>query len=92
MRRHVPLAYSIANVCQDCLFGLLDETLTPMGGRQLRSSVLQPSTIPATLHKRYDAVEELSTKEDMFFSVRQALKPFLDVDKILTSLIEALTD
>ncbi|KXL48791.1 MAG: hypothetical protein FE78DRAFT_86832 [Acidomyces sp. 'richmondensis'] len=72
---------------KDCLFGLLNETLTPMGGRLLRSSILQPSTNADVLNKRYDALEELSTKEDMFFAVRQALKSFLDVDKTLTQLI-----
>jgi DNA mismatch repair protein MSH4 len=70
-----------------CLFGLMNHTLTPMGARLLRSNILQPLTNPITLARRYEALEELSTKEDMFFAVRQALKPFLDVDKILTQLI-----
>ena len=72
---------------KDCLFGLLNETLTPMGGRLLRSNILQPLTNPDTLNTRYDALEELSTKEEMFFAVRQALKSFLDADKTLTQLI-----
>ena len=72
---------------KDCLFGLLNETLTPMGGRLLRSNILQPLTNPDTLRTRYDALEELSTKEEMFFAVRQVLKPFLDVDKTLSQLI-----
>lgn len=72
---------------KDCLFGLLNETLTPMGARLLRSNILQPITSPETLTKRFEAVEELSTKEEMFFSVRSALKPFLDADKTLTQLI-----
>jgi DNA mismatch repair protein MSH4 len=72
---------------KDCLFGLLNETLTPMGGRLLRSNILQPLTNEETLGTRYDALEELSTKEEMFHAVRQALKPFLDVDRILTQLI-----
>ncbi|TKA26267.1 hypothetical protein B0A50_05046 [Salinomyces thailandicus] len=72
---------------RDCLFGLLNETRTPMGSRLLRSNILQPLTNPDTLNTRYDALEELSTKEEMFFAVRQALKSFLDVDKILTQLI-----
>lgn len=72
---------------KDCLFGLLNETLTPMGRRLLRSNVLQPLTSPDTLNVRYEALEELSTREEMFFAVRQALKPFLDVDKVLTQLI-----
>ena len=70
-----------------CLFGLLNETQTPMGARLLRSSILQPLTDPAVLNTRWDALEELSTKEEMFFGVRSALKPFLDADKMLTQLI-----
>ena len=69
------------------MFGLLNATLTPMGGRLLRSNILQPLTNEETLGTRYDALEELSTKEEMFFAVRQALKPFLDVDRTLTQLI-----
>lgn len=56
---------------KDCLFGLMNETLTPMGSRLLRSSILQPSTQANVLTQRYDTVEELSNKEDMFFQTRQ---------------------
>ncbi|KAG9541811.1 hypothetical protein KCU79_g18374, partial [Aureobasidium melanogenum] len=72
---------------RDCLFGILNETLTPMGSRLLRSNVLQPLTDQRTLETRYDALQELSTKEDMFFATRAALKTILDADKILTQLI-----
>lgn len=56
---------------RDCLFGVLNETLTPMGARLLRSNILQPSTDPEKIIARYDALEELTSKEDMFFSTRQ---------------------
>lgn len=72
---------------RDCLFGLLNQTQTPMGSRLLRSNVLQPLTDEFTLNSRYDALEELSTKEEMFFATRNALKTFLDMDKILANLI-----
>lgn len=55
---------------KDSLFGLLNETLTKMGARILRSNVLQPSTDQAKLMDRYEAVGELATKEDMFFAIR----------------------
>lgn len=55
---------------KDCLFGLLNETLTPMGARLLRSNILQPLTDAGTLNTRYDALEELTTKEEMFFATR----------------------
>lgn len=56
---------------KDCLFGLLNETLTPMGSRLLRSNILQPLTDPEVLKRRFDALEELTIKEDMFFAIRQ---------------------
>jgi DNA mismatch repair protein MSH4 len=58
---------------RDCLFGLLNETQTPMGSRLLRSNILQPLTDPDTLNGRYDALEELTTKEEMFFATRAGL-------------------
>ena len=58
---------------KDCLFGLLNQTLTPMGSRVLRSNLLQPSTEVGVLQKRYDAVGELTEKEEIFFAIRQGL-------------------
>ncbi|RPA93986.1 hypothetical protein L873DRAFT_1837804 [Choiromyces venosus 120613-1] len=71
----------------DCLFGLLNNTLTAMGARLLRASILQPLTDLSTLNARLDAVEEFTQHEEMFFQARQALKPFLDMDRLLTALI-----
>lgn len=56
---------------KDCLFGLMNETLTPMGSRLLRSSILQPSTQRDVLTQRYDALDEFTDKEDLFFQTRQ---------------------
>lgn len=71
--RSLELIQNIQNSkSKDCLFGLMNETLTPMGSRLLRSSILQPSTQAEVLNQRYEALEELSTKEDMFFQTRQS--------------------
>lgn len=56
---------------KDCLFGLLNETLTPMGSRFLRSNILQPSTDAVKLEERFHALEDLATKEETFFAVRE---------------------
>ncbi|KAI0890137.1 DNA mismatch repair protein-like protein MutS [Annulohypoxylon maeteangense] len=73
---------------KDCLLGLLNETLTPMGLRMLRSNILQPSCqVENTLTPRYDALDELTVKEDMFFEIRKALKGFVDMEKLLTALV-----
>ena len=57
---------------KESLFGLLNHTLTPMGGRMLRSNILQPSTIQDRfIDARYDALQELTCKEEMFREIRK---------------------
>lgn len=81
------LIQNLQNVkSRDSLYGVLNQTLTPMGARLLRTNILQPSVDRIKLTARYNAVEDLSTKEDMFVSVRQSLKGFIDADKVLTSV------
>lgn len=58
---------------KQCLFGLLNATHTPMGARLLRSNILQPLTDVDTLTHRFDALEELTSNEEMFFAVRQGM-------------------
>ena len=55
---------------KDCLVGLMNETFTPMGARFLRSNILQPSTDTGKISERQEALAELATKEEMFFTVR----------------------
>lgn len=62
---------------KDCLFGLLNETLTPMGARLLRSNILQPLTDVQTLETRYDALEELTSRAEMFFATRQGMVDYI---------------
>jgi len=83
------LIQNLQNVkSKECLFGFLNCTTTPMGSRALRSNILQPSTSKdVTILPRYDAVEELSTNEVMFFQIRKALKDFRDEEKLLTKLV-----
>jgi DNA mismatch repair protein MSH4 len=75
----------------DCLFGLLHQTLTPMGTRLLRSNILQPLTDKQVLDGRLDALNELAARGEIFFAVRKSLKVFLDVDRLLTALIKIPT-
>lgn len=56
---------------KQCLFGLLNQTLTPMGARQLRTFILQPSTDPTKINARLNAVEELTAKAHVLKAARQ---------------------
>ncbi|CCU74515.1 hypothetical protein BGHDH14_bgh05173 [Blumeria hordei DH14] len=70
---------------KDCLFGLMNETLTPMGSRLLKSNILQPSTQVDVINQRYQALGELITNEDIFMGIRQVLKLIYDIEKLLSS-------
>lgn len=65
------LAQNLQNAkSKHCLFGVINQTMTPMGARLLKSNILQPMTSIGDLEKRYDALQELTSKEEIFFAVR----------------------
>ncbi len=66
------------------LFRAIDETLTPMGKRLLRSWMLRPSINVAQIEKRLDAVEsgvkDFIAREEL----RRALEGVLDIERLLS--------
>ncbi len=42
---------------KDSLFGLLNNTLTPMGSQKLRSSILLPLTVQPVIVNQYDVLD-----------------------------------
>lgn len=58
---------------KESLFGLLNETKTPMGARLLRSNILQPLTDMKTLQLRYDGLQELVAKSETLSFTCQGL-------------------
>jgi DNA mismatch repair protein MutS len=64
------------------LFGVLDETVTPMGARLLRQWLLQPLLDPAAIGARQDAVAALVAAPDARAAVRRLLKPVGDVARL----------
>jgi len=67
------------------LYGLLNDTLTPMGARFLRTNILQPSIDIEKLQTRLDAIDELIQNPDMFASVREGMFEYRDVEPIFWS-------
>ncbi|CAG8585192.1 6352_t:CDS:10 [Rhizophagus irregularis] len=78
------------------LYGILNNTRTPMGARLLRTNTLQPLSDVTTINMRLDAVEELIRHEKIYGSSSNssyvimvvALKPFQDIDHLITALIQ----
>lgn len=64
------------------LLDVMDETLTPMGGRLLRSWLRNPLLSLAAIELRHDAVAELVGSSDVLENVRAALSSFRDLERL----------
>ena len=67
---------------QGSLLGVLDQTKTAMGGRLLRSWLLQPLLELAQIGARHDAVEWLVDRQATRQSLREVLKGIHDIERL----------
>ena len=65
------------------LFGLLDETLTGMGGRLLKKWVLSPLIQKRAIDYRAESVEELVNNSEILNTLKKALEPIQDIERLL---------
>ncbi|XP_037551421.1 mutS protein homolog 4 [Nematolebias whitei] len=70
------------------LLGVLNHTKTPGGARRLRSNILEPLIDVDTINIRLDAIQELLQNEDLFFGLKNAIGHFLDIDRLLSVLVQ----
>ncbi len=64
------------------LLGALDETVTGMGARLLRSWILRPQVVTAEIEARLDAVSELKSHTVLREEIRDALAGVLDLERL----------
>jgi DNA mismatch repair protein MutS len=64
------------------LLGVLDETLTPMGGRLLRSRLAQPLLSPQELEGRLDEAQAFYEETILRGKVRETLKGVPDLERL----------
>jgi DNA mismatch repair protein MutS len=64
------------------LVDVLDATLTPMGGRLLRRWLREPLLSVAAIEARHAAVEELVNRPAVLDSLRTALSPLRDLERL----------
>ncbi len=67
---------------RNSLFGVLDETVTPMGARLLRQWLLQPLLGAAAITARQDAIAALVEAPDARAALRRLLKPVGDLARL----------
>ena len=86
---HLELIQNMGDVkSKDSLYGVLNYTKTAGGGRLLRSNILQPPCDITTITSRHSCVEELVAKEELFLNLQSVLGRFLDVDHLLSTIIQ----
>ncbi|RMF89270.1 MAG: DNA mismatch repair protein MutS [Nitrospinota bacterium] len=71
---------------QGSLLSLLDQTLTPMGGRKLTQWLLHPLLDLSTIRDRQTAVEELVQNFLLREEIRQALKGIHDLERLISKV------
>ena len=71
---------------QATVLGVLDQTLTGMGGRLLRQRLLRPSMDRAEIEQRLDAVGELLQQTILRAELRKQLAAILDLERLLAKV------
>jgi DNA mismatch repair protein MutS len=75
-----------ASQAQLTVLGVLDQTLTGMGGRLLRQRLLRPSMDRAEIEQRLDAVGELRQQTILRAELRKQLGGILDLERLLAKI------
>ncbi len=71
---------------QPTVLGVLDQTLTGMGGRLLRQRLLRPSMKREEIEQRLDAVGELQQQTILRAELRKQLGGILDLERLLAKV------
>ena len=71
------------------LLAVLDRTITPMGGRKLRSWILQPLRDLHELERRQQMIADLLQETDLLAAIRAQLKPIRDIERATSRLSQA---
>ncbi|HNT86307.1 MAG TPA: DNA mismatch repair protein MutS [Candidatus Hydrogenedentes bacterium] len=83
-QRNLELIESLADKRKHgTLLGVLDRTLTPMGGRMLRQWILHPLVDVQAIRARLDAVEALHEDTELRLGVRELLRGVADLERLL---------
>jgi DNA mismatch repair protein MutS len=71
------------------LLAVLDRSITPMGGRRLRSWVLQPLRDLQELERRQQIIADLLQEPDLLAAIRAQLKSIRDIERATSRLSQA---
>jgi DNA mismatch repair protein MutS len=87
-QRNLELARNLKDGSREgTLLWVLDETLTPMGGRYLRASLLRPLMEIAEIRIRHDAVEYLVYDFELLEELRNSLRRVQDLERLSSRVL-----
>jgi DNA mismatch repair protein MutS len=90
-RRNLELTETIRTASiQGSLLGVLDRTVTPMGGRLLRTWLHQPLLNVEALNKRLNAVEAFATNILARGDIREQLKEIADLERLTNRVSQGI--
>ncbi|MBF0329386.1 MAG: DNA mismatch repair protein MutS [Nitrospirae bacterium] len=69
------------------LLWVLDETLTPMGGRHLRNAVVKPFLTTQEIIKNQNAVEALIEDYELMEELRTTLRKIQDIERLVSKIL-----
>ncbi len=82
-QRNLELVHNLRdNSREGTLLQVLDETLTPMGGRFLRAALLRPLTDAGEITARHGAVEYLVNNFELLDELRTLLRKVQDIERL----------
>jgi DNA mismatch repair protein MutS len=81
--RHLEVVESMEGGREGTLLHEIDRTVTPMGGRMLRSWLLRPLVSLDRIHDRLDAVEEFAFRSTDRGKFRELLKSVHDLERLV---------
>jgi DNA mismatch repair protein MutS len=81
-QRNLELIRNMRGGTEGTLLAVLDETLTPMGGRYLRSAVLRPLIDMREIKRRLGAVETLMDDYELMETQRSSLRKVQDLERL----------
>jgi DNA mismatch repair protein MutS len=85
--RNLEITETLRREKQGSLLGILDETLTPMGGRLLLARLAQPQLDVATLEGRLDEVQSFAEDALLRARTRELLKRAPDIERMATRVL-----
>ena len=68
------------------LINILDQTLTPMGGRLLKKWVLLPLKDVSQIHRRLDTVDALIQNPELLQDIGHYLKQINDLERLISKV------